>query len=147
MADKLIVLNGGVIEQEGRPLDIYRRPASTFVAAFIGSPPMNLLDARIEGGRAMIGGSVVAEGIAVADRAVTLGIRPEDLEPAHGGLEFAVGFVEEMGAERLAHGTCDGQAVIVTLPPDHPLGDRMHLAAPRDRVHLFDAGTGARLGE
>jgi sn-glycerol 3-phosphate transport system ATP-binding protein len=144
MADKLIVLNVGVIEQEGHPLDIYRRPATTFVAAFIGSPPMNLLSARIEGGRAMIGGSVIADGIELSDRPVTLGVRPEDLEPGPGGFDLAVGFVEEMGPERLVHGTHEGQGVIITLPPDYPLQDRMQLTAPRDRLHLFDATTGVR---
>ncbi|QYK40407.1 MAG: sn-glycerol-3-phosphate ABC transporter ATP-binding protein UgpC [Paracoccaceae bacterium] len=145
MADKLIVLNGGVIEQEGRPLDIYRQPASTFVAAFIGSPPMNLLEARVEAGRVTIGGAVVAEGVALPDRAVTLGVRPEDLEPGAGGFDLQVAYVEEMGAERLVHGTHAGQTVIVTLPPDYPLGDRIRLSAPRDRLHLFDAETGTRL--
>ncbi len=145
MADKLIVLNGGVIEQEGRPLDIYRNPATTFVAAFIGSPPMNLLEARIAGGRVTVGGAEVGEAIALSDREVTLGVRPEDLEPGAGGFDLAVDFVEEMGAERLVHGLHEGQRVIVTLPPDYPLGDRLRLAAQRDRLHLFDKATGRRL--
>jgi sn-glycerol 3-phosphate transport system ATP-binding protein len=145
MADKLIVLNGGVIEQEGEALDIYRRPATTFVAAFIGSPPMNLIDARVAGGRLLVGSAVVADGVGMADGAVTLGIRPEDLEPGGGGLDLTVDFVEEMGAERLVHGLHEGQKVIVTLPPDYPLGERLRVTAPGDRLHLFDPATGRRL--
>jgi len=145
MADKLIVLNGGVIEQEGVALDIYRRPATTFVAAFIGSPPMNLLEARIAGGRVLVGSAVVAEGVGIADRPVTLGVRPEDLEPGGGGFDMAVDFVEEMGAERLVHGLHEGQKVIVTLPPDYPLGERLRVTAPGDRLHLFDPASGHRL--
>jgi sn-glycerol 3-phosphate transport system ATP-binding protein len=145
MADRLLVLNGGMIEQEGAPLDIYRRPATTFVAAFIGSPPMNLLDARIVAGRIMVGGSVIADGVALPDRTVTLGVRPEDLATGQGGFDMTVSFVEEMGSERLVHGTLDGQGMIVSMSPDLSLGDRIGLVAPPDRLHLFDPATGRRL--
>jgi sn-glycerol 3-phosphate transport system ATP-binding protein len=147
MADKLIVLNGGMIEQEGRPMEIYRRPASTFVAAFIGSPPMNLVNARIDAGRVMVGGSVFADAIALPDQPVTLGVRPEDMQPGVGphGFDLAVSFVEEMGAERLVHGTHEGQRMIATQSPDHPLSAQLRLCAPADRLHLFDPTTGLRL--
>jgi sn-glycerol 3-phosphate transport system ATP-binding protein len=145
MADKLIVLNNGVIEQEGQPLEIYRRPATTFVAAFIGSPPMNLIEARVDAGRVMIGGAVLAEGVALSDRAVTLGIRPEDLAPGPGTFDIEIRFIEDLGAERLIHGVHAGQTVIMTVSPDEPLQDRMQLTVTRDRLHIFDATTGRRL--
>jgi sn-glycerol 3-phosphate transport system ATP-binding protein len=145
MADRLIVLNGGRIEQEGAPLDLYRAPATTFVAAFIGSPPMNLMAAQVAGGRVVLEGVAVAEGVRLPDGPVTLGLRPEDLAPAPGPLSLAVGYVEDLGSERLVHGRLGGVDLTARLPADAPLSDRLTLSVPRDRLHLFDLATGRRL--
>jgi sn-glycerol 3-phosphate transport system ATP-binding protein len=145
MADRLIVLNAGVIEQAGAPLEVYRRPASAFVAAFIGSPPMNLVPAVVAGGRVTAGGADIGPAT-VPDGPVTLGIRPEDLAPGPGGFDLTVTHVEELGATRLVHGHHHGAAMLAVLPADAQLGDRLALAplAP-DRLHLFDTATGRRL--
>jgi sn-glycerol 3-phosphate transport system ATP-binding protein len=145
MADTLIVLNKGRVEQVGAPLDIYRRPASTFVASFIGSPPMNLVPARIEGGVVTLGGATLADGMAHRPGEVTLGLRPEDLVPGPGGLDLAVTYVEELGASRLVHGTHAGVPVLAATPAGHPVGDRMAFTVRPDLLHFFDPGSGARL--
>ncbi|MCL4186819.1 MAG: sn-glycerol-3-phosphate ABC transporter ATP-binding protein UgpC [Rhodobacteraceae bacterium] len=146
MADTLIVLNAGRIEQVGAPLDVYRRPETTFVAAFIGSPPMNLLAAQAAGGRVLLGGAEVARAEGLADGPVTLGVRPEDLVPGTGAFDLTVDYVEELGAGRLVHGRHAGQEMVVAVPAGLDLGERLALAAARDRLHLFDHGSGRRLG-
>jgi sn-glycerol 3-phosphate transport system ATP-binding protein len=145
MADTLIVLNRGRVEQMGAPLDIYRRPASTFVASFIGSPPMNLVPARIEGGAVRLGGATLAQGIAIRPGDVTLGFRPEDLVPGAGELDLAVNYVEELGASRLVHGAHEGVPVLAATPAGHPVADRMAFAIRPDLLHFFDSASGARL--
>ena len=145
LADRLVVLNGGRIEQVGRPLEVYHRPASTFVAAFIGAPAMNLLDARIEAGRLRLAG-VDLGAVDSGPQAVTLGIRAEDLRllPA-GGLPFRLDVVEELGAGRIVHGFVDDQALCLALPSGAALPETLHLGADPAAWHLFDAITGQRL--
>ena len=88
LAHRLVVLNGGRIEQIGTPIEVYRNPASTFVASFIGSPAMNLIPAEIAGGMARIGDQVIAVESPVQGP-VTLGIRPENLHRAMPGTPAA----------------------------------------------------------
>jgi sn-glycerol 3-phosphate transport system ATP-binding protein len=145
MADELIVLNRGRIEQKGAPLDIYRRPATTFVASFIGSPPMNLVQGRIEAGEARLGGLRLAHGINRPAGEVTLGIRPEDLMPGAGGIVLRPNYVEELGASRLVHGAHEGHEIIAATTPDHPITDEMEFAIRPGALHFFDPATGARL--
>jgi sn-glycerol 3-phosphate transport system ATP-binding protein len=145
MADRLIVLNKGRIEQQGAPLEVYRSPASTFVASFIGSPPMNLLPARIEGGEVRLGTARVAHGIDRRPGEVTLGMRPEDLMPGQGGIVLRLAYVEELGATRLVHGTHEGVEVIAATTPDHPLSDEMEFAIRPEALHFFDPASGRRL--
>ncbi|MFN3646035.1 MAG: sn-glycerol-3-phosphate ABC transporter ATP-binding protein UgpC [Gemmobacter sp.] len=150
LADRLVVLNGGRVEQIGTPLEVYRRPASVFVAGFIGAPAMNLLAAARDGGRVVLDGRALALPAAGAG-AVTLGLRPEDLVPVApgtpGALDMAVTHVEELGAQRLVHGRVGGQALVAALPADAALADRLALAVEPARAHLFDAASGARLGQ
>ena len=146
LADRLVVLNGGRIEQIGTPLDVYRHPASTFVAAFIGSPAMNLLPATAHGGRVAFGGADWPCDDALSGP-VTLGIRPEDLHPASGdGIALAVSHVEELGATRLVHGRADGQPMVAALPAAAPLSDHLTLSVAPEALHLFDAISGRRIG-
>ncbi len=146
LADRLVVLNAGKIEQVGAPLEIYHRPATTFVASFIGSPAMNLLDAEVDGRSLRIGNHVIDAGRSLAGQgAITLGIRAEDLHPSATGLPFKVDFVEELGAQRLVHGLIEGQALVVTLDPQLPLQDEMRLSVSSDKLHLFDILSGKRL--
>ena len=154
LADRMVVMNGGHIEQIGAPAEIYHRPATRFVAGFIGMPPMNLLPARILGQTARLasGLGVALGGWDVADgSAVELGIRPEEVVVARGddGVPFTVEFLEELGAGRLAHGMLEGQDFIVAVPPGVALapGERCALRFPAEMLHLFDADTGRRCAQ
>ncbi|MCA1369124.1 sn-glycerol-3-phosphate import ATP-binding protein UgpC [Bradyrhizobium sp. BRP14] len=148
LADRLVVLNGGRIEQIGRPLDVYHAPASTFVASFIGSPAMNLVEGTLEGSRLIIGTHAIELGDpAPAAGPVTVGLRSEDLRPAAIGeqaLLFRVDYVEELGAQRLVHGAVEDQTLTVALAPEMPLADELAITIPADRLHFF-ASDGKRL--
>ncbi|MCF3972816.1 sn-glycerol-3-phosphate import ATP-binding protein UgpC [Paracoccus salsus] len=134
LADRLVVLNGGRVEQIGTALEVYRRPASVFVAGFIGSPAMNLLDAR------------ALPHLPGSAHAGTIGIRPEDLTVTPDGpIEFSVTAVEELGAQRLVHGLANGEAMTITQPSDATLSDNMRLSFDRGNLHLFNRETGRRI--
>lgn len=146
MADRIIVLNAGKIEQIGTPAEIYHNPASTFVASFMGAPPMNLLDARLENGQVMVnGGTALAPADGTGD--VTVGIRPEDiLLSPEGQMPFHVDIVEELGAHRLLHGNLADQPFTIHVSKDTPVtagATRISLRA--DAVCLFDKTTGRAL--
>ena len=140
LADSLVVMNGGVIEQIGRPLDIYREPATTFVAAFIGAPPMNLLPAHRLGDAL---GSMAIPGDA------TIGLRPEDLSlvthdapPDAIVLDVGIDAIEHVGAESFVYGTLPkGGDMVVRVPADAELalGSRIRAAIPRAKAHVFGA--------
>lgn len=165
LADILVVMNGGVVEQIGKPLDVYNKPATTFVASFIGAPPMNLLPLKANGLSPQL---VNLQFDAPAD--AVLGVRPEDLsissDSASGtlGLELIVDAIERVGPETFVYGTRahDGAThtvsakpgelppgeIIVRLPGEAvpSIGERLPLTAPRAKLHLFDAG-GRRIGD
>jgi sn-glycerol 3-phosphate transport system ATP-binding protein len=153
LAQRMIVMNAGRAEQVGSPDEVYSRPATTFVASFIGSPPMNLFNGRL----AADGNSFLAENSvaiplpaavpALAGRDVVLGIRPEHLEPGGGRLEMRVETVELLGAEHLIHGVAAGQEIIVrTGPAEHPApGSTLALGYPARAMHWFDATTRQRI--
>ncbi len=154
LADRMVVMNAGHIEQIGSPSEIYHHPATRFVAGFIGTPPMNILPARV----AASGVAALASGMhvtipsklagAAPGAAVDVGIRPEEvtLGAAGQGLPFAVEFLEELGAGRLAHGMLEGADFIVQLPPgtDMTPGETYHLQIDPARVHVFDSASGQR---
>ena len=144
LADRLVVLNGGRIEQIGAPLEIYRKPASTFVASFIGAPAMSLLDARIEGGQITLDGHPLAR-IGNPSGPVTLGLRAEDLRIAGHGVPMAVEHVEELGAQRIVHGIIGGQPLAVIDTGAAAVQDAVHVSIDPDRLHLFDTTTGQRI--
>ena len=148
LAHRLVVLNGGRIEQVGTPLEVYRKPASVFVAAFIGSPAMNLLTATAENGIAHVGGGRVPLAAKVTG-AVTLGLRPEDVRPAEAGTDGAfvlkIAYVEELGAQKLVHGTVEGQSFACAMPSDAVLGSELYLVPEEGAAHGFDAQSGVRL--
>ncbi|WP_386679734.1 ABC transporter ATP-binding protein [Loktanella sp. R86503] len=147
MADRIIVMNAGRIEQIGTPAEIYHQPATTFVASFMGAPPMNLLDGQIAGGAVRVGDSLVMTDATVAPGPVTVGIRPEDIvADPNGPLTLDIAIVEELGAHRLLHGTLAGQQLSVHVGKDSPATTGPFRAALKPgAVSLFDAGTGARL--
>ncbi|MFT4183285.1 MAG: sn-glycerol-3-phosphate import ATP-binding protein UgpC [Rhizobium sp.] len=142
LADRLVVLNGGRIEQVGTPIELYERPATTFVATFIGSPSMNLLKAAANSGIALSPGA----GPAAAD--TTIGIRPEDLHLADGpgGAAFSakarVQAVELVGAESYVYGVlADGQTIVfrVSGRSQIAIDSECVVAASAASLHFFDA--------
>ena len=149
LADRLVVLNGGRIEQIGSPLEVYHQPASTFVASFIGSPAMNLMQGELYGDRLAIGPSLLSlRGYAPVSGPVTVGVRAEDMRLAEAGAEalvLRVDYVEELGAHRLVHGHVGDQPLTVTLPMEVALEDEMRLSVEPRRLHFFDRETGGRL--
>jgi sn-glycerol 3-phosphate transport system ATP-binding protein len=152
LADLVVVMNAGRIEQTGAPTQVYRLPATRFVATFIGSPAMNLLPGKVVApGVVETGGgriSFVPDAFAVADgQEVEIGIRPEDLRFGTGGdgeLAFAKDFVEELGATRLIHGG-GGTATVAIAVAATASDAGASLAADREAVHLFDPATGKSL--
>jgi sn-glycerol 3-phosphate transport system ATP-binding protein len=155
LADILVVINGGQVEQIGNPLEIYQKPATTFVASFIGAPPMNLLPLRSDEIK-----SQLARNRAAGDAGI-LGIRPEDFmissETIAGGvaLDLTVEAIERVGAETFIYGTRQHEVQGVAanpgeLPPGEvivripgaiapAIGERIRAIAPREKLHLFSA--------
>ena len=154
LGQRMIVMNAGRAEQIGTPMDVYRDPATLFVAGFIGSPAMNFMPAKAEGGgrfALQAGGAITAAtGGVEAGRAVTLGVRPEHLSPAGAGdamVSGAVEMVEQLGADTLVHVGHGPETIIARIPQGmHPgLGSTLHLAADPANVFLFDSASGARI--
>ena len=124
MADRVVLMRAGRIEQVGTPEDLYARPATAFAASFIGSPPMNLLE---------------RDG-------VMLGVRPEDVRMADGGIAALVESVEYLGADSLVVARAGAQPVVARVPgrSGARVGDTVHLAWDRAQEHHFDPRTGGR---
>ena len=154
LAHRMIVMNAGRAEQIGTPMEVYENPATLFVAGFIGSPAMNFLPARAEGGSRfalLAGGAVKAavDGVPVG-AAATVGIRPEHLRPvpaAEAMLSGQVEMVEQLGADTLLHVGHGAETIIARMPHEirHEVGSTIHLTADPDRVFLFDSASGARI--
>ncbi|HEY6513529.1 MAG TPA: sn-glycerol-3-phosphate import ATP-binding protein UgpC [Burkholderiaceae bacterium] len=151
LGQRLIVMNAGHMEQIGTPEEVYARPATTFVAGFIGSPPMNLLHGRAEGMAFVVNGASL-QLAAAAPRAgeLMLGLRPEHAELRNGGngWPLQVEMIEMLGAERLIHGRIGTLPFTVrqdsTLAPPK-IGDTVALHAAPDQLHWFDAASQHRL--
>ncbi|HLX27907.1 MAG TPA: sn-glycerol-3-phosphate ABC transporter ATP-binding protein UgpC [Casimicrobiaceae bacterium] len=155
MADRIVVMREGIVEQAGDPLDLYDKPANTFVAGFIGSPAMNLLPgvARLNGGASVVefeGGIRLPMPVgARADdgQPVFYGMRPEHCAVAGTGLPAEVVVVEPTGADTQLFCRFNGQEV-TSLVRDRVAcraGERIGLMPDLSRAHLFDVATGARL--
>jgi sn-glycerol 3-phosphate transport system ATP-binding protein len=159
LGHRLMVLNLGVVEQLGTPLELYQRPATTFVAGFIGSPSMNFLEARIadDGTRVELPGG---ESLPLADgglssqagRSVTLGIRPEHLDMAGseaGVAHLTVDLVEQLGADTLVHGHFGGERSDLTVRlsgiQSMTSGELLAFNVAPGHLHLFDQDSGVRL--
>lgn len=142
LADRLVVLNAGRIEQIGTPLDVYNRPASTFVASFIGSPAMNLVDGHFDQGMLTLWPvSLKIQGADGQSGKITLGIRAEDLFLAQEGLPqlpFRIDYIEELGATRLVHGKVGTQTLVASLPIEAVLADEIMLSFAPEKLHFFD---------
>ena len=149
LAQRMIVMNAGRMEQIGTPEEVYARPATTFVASFIGSPPMNLLEGQAgSGGMFQTGGTAVDVGPVPVQGAVILGVRPEHLSLASTGWPILVDMVEVLGAERLVYARLGSTALVVRTDDSqhHPRpGETLHVQPQAGKLHWFDATTQARL--
>jgi multiple sugar transport system ATP-binding protein len=152
MADKIVVMQDGRVEQVGVPLELFDRPANVFVAGFIGSPSMNMLNGTMTGGDRQ---SVSLEGVSlpvagahnVADgQPVLFGIRPEHLELASDGFPAQISVVEPTGSETMVFLRVGESKLVALFRERHDFkpGDTIHLRPRPDRVHLFHAETGQR---
>jgi sn-glycerol 3-phosphate transport system ATP-binding protein/multiple sugar transport system ATP-binding protein len=152
LADRLVVLNAGKVEQEGPPLAIYERPRTRFVAAFLGSPAMNFLSGQVEEGRVRGEGLDVPlpDGARVeVGQRVVVGVRPHDLVPSAADappIRFVLDVLEAMGFESYAHGTVGGAPFVVRLEGDARPARGETLGLTASRVHLFDSERGEALG-
>jgi sn-glycerol 3-phosphate transport system ATP-binding protein len=152
LAQRMIVMNAGRMEQIGTPDEVYHRPATTFVASFIGSPPMNLIKGQAEGSRFTAAGQTLALP-AAAPRAgeLILGLRPEHTALVRNvgtGWQLKVEALEMLGAERLVYGRLGDTLFTVRLdatvePPK--VGDIVSLQAAPEQIHWFDASTTQRI--
>jgi multiple sugar transport system ATP-binding protein len=163
MGHRIAVMDAGVIQQVGTPLEVYEQPANLFVANFIGTPPMNLFAATVTGGGATLqAGSfsvpvpppLRAAAARHEGREVTVGVRPEDVsEPPPGGaaslapLSLTVAVVELLGHEVIVHGRAGDDELVAYLDPHRApkADDRIELAVDAAKIHLFDPQTGRRL--
>jgi ABC-type sugar transport system ATPase subunit len=153
LADRLGVLNGGKLEQVGRPLDVYRAPATLFVAQFLSNPRLNVLDGELVAGGGMVRTALAqfpAHGANGAGRPVRVGIRPEwlrlSLKPLDGAMPLQVVLVEPLGAEILIHARWSGGDVVARVPADFPVPEhgQVWIEAEACHIDLFD-GDGRRL--
>ena len=155
LAQRVMVMNKGIAEQIGTPVEVYEKPASRFVASFIGSPAMNLLEGRVsdDGSRFELEGGMLlpinGEHRRYAGRKMTLGIRPEHFalsSEAEGGVPLVMDTLEILGADNLAHGRWCEQKLVVRLPHQQrpQAGSTLWLHLPQESLHLFDSETGQR---
>jgi sn-glycerol 3-phosphate transport system ATP-binding protein len=154
LGDRLVVMHQGHAAQIATPMEIWERPADTYVAGFIGSPAMNFLPATLEAGggaaRLDANGLVLpfADGRRAGEggRKLILGIRPEHLRPGTGGLAFAVELVEPLGGESVLHGRLpDGTPLTAKLPGALHAEGALGVIIPLEALHVFDAETGRRI--
>jgi multiple sugar transport system ATP-binding protein len=155
MADRIVVMRDGVIHQLGTPHEIYHHPRNLFVASFLGSPQINLVEGRLENGAA--GPAFVRGGLRIAlsdpvlspriGSEVILGLRPEDLRVGSGGFECAVELVSPLGSEQFVNVRAGDVELVVRFDKDMTVapGDRVALTTDPRRLHVFDRETGQSL--
>jgi multiple sugar transport system ATP-binding protein len=163
MGNRIAVMNQGRIQQLGTPLDLYDHPANVFVATFIGTPPMNLIQTTVSEGGQKLSSSKFVLPVPQSLRSLTqgkdgqkiiVGIRPENIldadRPARGEitrLQAEVEIAEPLGHEVVVHARIGDDLVVAKLDPHHipRMGDKVELIIELETMHLFDAGTGKRL--
>jgi multiple sugar transport system ATP-binding protein len=159
MGDRVAVMNFGVLQQVDTPLKLYDKPVNLFVAGFIGSPAMNLLQAKAADGQAKIGDYLVPVDPTAAKKMqgdITVGVRPESwriVSSSEQGLPVTVTVVEELGADEFVYGTCDvegtpGNIIIrVSGRGQAKKGDVIYVTTDPKDVHVFDTASGERLSD
>jgi sn-glycerol 3-phosphate transport system ATP-binding protein len=152
LGDRLVVMHEGRAAQIASPMEIFERPADTYVAGFIGSPAMNFLPATItEDGKAarLADGNILAlppgQYAAQPGQKVTLGIRPEHIS-LPGPLRLTTDLIEPLGSESVVHGKlASGETMALRLPGAPPSAAVLEIAPRTEHLHVFDAETGERL--
>ena len=148
LADRVVVMRAGQVQQVGTPTQIYDRPANTFVAGFIGNPAMNLMDGRMEAG-VFIADATRIEGLGAPDGPITLGFRAEDarVTAQSGAITAPVYSMELLGDSTMVTVRAGGALVAVKAPKDYriDIGQSVSIAIPTTACHLFNVKTGARL--
>jgi len=163
MGDRVAVMSLGELMQVDTPLNLYDRPINLFVAGFIGSPQMNLIEAHAKEGKAQIGTYLVpvdpasSKQLGQGHNNITVGVRPEAwriVADGQGGLPVDVTVVEELGADGFVYGTCDVEGtpsnIIVRVSSARDSvnkGDRIYVTTDPQNVHVFDTDTGERLSD
>ena len=148
LADRIVIMKDGHIQQVGTPTEVYQNPANTFVAQFIGAPSMNMLGGQIENGHITLdGGFTIPAPTGKDGQKVLVGIRPNELRPAKDGEDFVMqGKIvvrEPLGSETLIYVDVEGSEIIATAAGRTPpaLGDVVKLSTPPEEIHVFDAAT------
>jgi sn-glycerol 3-phosphate transport system ATP-binding protein len=155
LGDRLLVLHQGQPAQLATPMEVFEQPADTYVAGFIGAPTMNFLPGELarDGAAARLAGGLLlpfADGRrpgADGDRLI-IGVRPEHLVPGP-GLDLTIDLIEPLGSESLVHGHVDGgedQSLTVKLAGSAPAGERLSVTPVLERLHVFSAASGQRIG-
>jgi multiple sugar transport system ATP-binding protein len=159
MGDRVAVMKDGVLHQVDTPLKLYDKPVNLFVAGFIGSPQMNLVEAKAAEGQAKIGEYLVPVDPTASKKMqgnITVGVRPESwriVSANEGGLPINVTVVEELGADSFVYGTCDVEGtpsnVIVRINARDTVhkGDTVYVTTDPKDVHVFDTESGERLSD
>ncbi|RYG90282.1 sn-glycerol-3-phosphate ABC transporter ATP-binding protein UgpC [Loktanella sp. IMCC34160] len=156
LADKIVIMRDGHVEQVGTPEEVYGNPRTTFVATFIGSPSMNMIEARVDSGRLVAAGLSAAIPARFADKvsegqAVTLGIRPVELKIASGdepgAMQAQVEVTEYLGNEALLDLRVGSHELVAEVPADQRAdpGDMIHIRLNEAAIHLFDTASGQSL--
>jgi sn-glycerol 3-phosphate transport system ATP-binding protein len=159
LADRLVVLNQGEIQQVGTPKQVYHQPANIFVATFLGAPAMNLFEASVTAANEIVlnDGQKISlssewTGLVEPGQKLKLGIRPEHLALTQQGqlpmLNFEAGLSEELGTSQLLHGKIAGENCTLNLPHfDHHSDNQLGIVFDPEHLHLFDYETGQRMGK
>jgi sn-glycerol 3-phosphate transport system ATP-binding protein len=155
LADRIVVMNKGIIEQVGTPDDVYHRPASTYVAGFVGSPGLNLLQAIVDRSASCLrfkDGQTLpldhTQVTQVTDGPIIFGFRAEQAQLAkQNGLTLKPSFQEALGSTRLFHGMVADEEAVISVPGNEPMdATAISLTIPFNAMHFFDATTGRRIG-
>ena len=151
LADRVVIMNHGVVQQVGTPVEIYNRPANAFVAGFIGNPAMNLIEGEMSGGVFRAEGCEIS-GFSAEDGKVTLGFRAEDVEIGNAGaaaqIQAPIYTIELTGDATMVSIRTGGAFVTVKASKTFSaeIGDGVSICVPTAKCHLFDAATGIRVG-
>ncbi len=149
LADRLAVINNGIIEQLGTPIEIYNNPQSIFVAGFIGSPQMNFLDAELKNNVLKTASFTIPNFLSNFNGEVILGIRPEHFLPSNKGeINISVDLVERLGSDNLIYGEINGKKDLCYRSPGNVsvnIGDKLSLNIVDNKFYVFDKITNKRI--